>query len=929
MATYLQGVSNVIAPQKLFTPNYEFLARSLGQKQSEYDRGLSHIKNVYDSLLNSDLTNEDNMAYRDQAFKKLKTAMRSTSSLDLSKTSNISKALDLVKPISEDKDLVYDMFITKKNREQAQLGSQYRTSTDMDKRAMYNNESMLDIQFSRDDLKNSKRGDGSIQQIRPGEFVPFEDVNQFLNERAKELNLEVVFDHTQGGYIVTDKNGKQAIPIFQQWAAQQMGNRFDRQFQLKGKIDAESKIRGKMETEGISRSESVQSFVGETTPETQARLGKDTAALQKNLDFINRELDVFEQGYGSTGFPTSKPGLKKRHDELILQKQYHEDALKQTSGSLKAIDEDNEFIANNMYGIGANKYKQNAASSWGSVTAMATSSRELKSDATWIAKQNMALKAAFHRDDMIIKKAEYALKVSDNSLKEKEFELKKQNFILKEAEYLAKLNGGKFDAKNDGSSSSSSSSSGDAASETYLGKYTSDETDFAIDKLQQAFVNNTENVYKGVTNRDNGIMKLIVTDDDYNETLHAINLIKDVSQGKKASFTDADKKAIESYYTKIGFASIINDDMYTDEKAAGLAMEAFGKGSYEIGAMALKSYAESGTLPDRVKNIESFKQVMASMEDTEEKRNILTENYKQIHQEVYDLENGEIRDIYEGAVKLGVNTDGTPLWDLSKVSDEGKKQIGILVDDSFKDLRVPVGSEYEFNGINAAELDVVLSSTKAIVRDSSGDILDEDDRSDELDGIDGLNTGDLQKLLNDGMKVSYDPVKETALITIKTSPKETAISKAKGIKNGAVYTVELPYEVIRANAAALPRFNKYMRANTSGSAFVGKLRPFQQNKNAMIKSDSTDDNINFNYSMTGAFNSEGQYGINIFVKYLDPVEGTYETYDSFIPINNKRNAYEFNNIYKDLLKQENDYIDALGEHRKFLIEKGDYVPFYN
>ena len=156
MATFIKGLTDQFGPMQLYKPDYQFLTQVYGTRQAEYDRGFSMVRNLYNSVLNSAVTNSDNQSFRQEAFKKLQGALKSVSNVDLSNPTNIMRAQGLIDPISQDQDLAYDMAVTRFHQAQKQKMEQYKNSTDPKIRAMYNDFSKMDIAFAEEDLRNAK-----------------------------------------------------------------------------------------------------------------------------------------------------------------------------------------------------------------------------------------------------------------------------------------------------------------------------------------------------------------------------------------------------------------------------------------------------------------------------------------------------------------------------------------------------------------------------------------------------------------------------------------------------------------------------------------------------------------------------------------------------------------------------------------------------
>jgi len=258
MANFVPNDANPIADIKPWSPDWSFLSQVYGVTQARFDKGFNQVKSLYNSVLNSPLTNGDNQKFRQDMFEKIQASLRNVSALDLSDPTNVMRAQSLLDPITDDKEIAYDMYVTKHHNQQKSLMDSYKNSTDAKVRAQYSDYSKLDLMFAEDDLRKAKRGDGSITSVQPRDFTPFEDINEYLSNAAKDAKLQVKFASPDGkGYIMTYTNGKYAEVPFSNWAAMTMGNRFDRQFGVIGRVTAENQIRDLM-SQGMTREQATQ-----------------------------------------------------------------------------------------------------------------------------------------------------------------------------------------------------------------------------------------------------------------------------------------------------------------------------------------------------------------------------------------------------------------------------------------------------------------------------------------------------------------------------------------------------------------------------------------------------------------------------------------------------------------------------------------------
>ena len=210
MANFVPGDASPIADIRPWSPDWSFLEQVYGVTQVRYDRGFNMVKNLYNSVLNGPLTNSDNQAFRNDMFQKIQGSLRNISALDLSNPTNVMRAQKLLDPITDDKELAYDMYFTKYEENQKKIMNSYKNSTDPKIRNMYSDYARMDMQNAEEDLRNARRGDGSITAVQPRDFVPFENVNEYLNAQAAKAKLKVKGTTSQGGYLITKTNGELA-----------------------------------------------------------------------------------------------------------------------------------------------------------------------------------------------------------------------------------------------------------------------------------------------------------------------------------------------------------------------------------------------------------------------------------------------------------------------------------------------------------------------------------------------------------------------------------------------------------------------------------------------------------------------------------------------------------------------------------------------
>jgi len=843
-------------------------------------------------IVNGPLTNEHNEKFREESLKKLQGSMKNLDNFDFSNAGSVHQALSLMDPISKDKDFAYDLYFTEQSRKQTDLMESYRTSTDMDKRAMYNVESAMDIQFAKEDMRNAKRGDGSIRSVQHGEFTPFEDHVAFLDEKAKAEGLEIKIDSKNGMYLVSTTNGTKAVPAFEQWAQVKMGDRFDKQFQLKGRMRVEGQVRASMKKQGISRAEAIGGLASIETP-TQAKIADNkNSQLQRDSDLIDREIKMFDDAYGVKGIPANMPEQKERYDELKEQQGYYKDALVQSQGTQKAINEEaGEFLASNLSSLFASQSKSGAIHSWAKAKAESSVKYEMKPDQVALTQykakidmkihnDNMIQKQMFHNDAMNIKQAEYN---------------------IKQAEFLTKARNGYWTKNGKGNGKSGSGKNinpaGSNADVEHISTWAPTESKRAINAMGEAMSSNTQKIYANVMDSGKGFLSMMNLGEDYNETSTAINKIQQAANGNDIKFTEREKQLIEKLGKRIQVKGLdVSNYEGGNSQKAVTALDAIMTGVYMEAGDAMEALNSSGTFNGYTATRKQFTDTYYAMEDNMNNQKVLDKTMKELHQTITDS-NGNLLDAYEGAVLRGVTYDGVPQWDMDGVSDDAKSQLKSLLPNVFKDELYPMGQVYNMHNISGGEFEFLFENEAVQAYDEDGELVDV---KDVIGGnITGKPTEFLKKIFGDEIKAAYDPVTKEAIYTLKVDNSSTE-AKSSDLKDGAVYKFKVPMSSIKANAAAVGRFATFADKNTALETMVpAEMKPLVKNHYATIHSNTYMDKAGFKYSVGGS-HQDSQYGLNVTITYYDAVEKKNKTTTQFMAVNNMDSPTAYNNIDEQL-----------------------------
>ena len=789
MANFLQNGSDKLGPMQLYRPDYSFLTKVYGAKQDEFNKGANIVKSVYTSSLNDILSNPENIAHRDDMFKKLQDSIKSISNTDLSKSQNVTQALSLLDPVAKDKELVYDRHLTQKNNQTAQLMESYKNSPDPAKRRQYNDYSAMSVQFSNEDLKNAKRGDGSIMNVEAGKFIPFEDMNAFLDAQALEQDLEIKKSFSQNGYIYEITNGEGAVVDFQMWAKTQLSGRFDEQLSLMGEMQAEQAIRTKMD-DGMSRTDAISTYSKEVAPEIFKKNTERGIQLETELRKIDDKIDIYET------LGKSKLEGNESYQNLLEQKKiYNEALLNKQQDVYSQQTEGDEFVMRNLKNIFATASFTQTADNWGKSKAMTKVNVEMKPDQVVINKlnRNSREKIAKNRLEMDLLKLEEGSRQADNANKLRLLELKSREKIAGK-----KLTNTKLDKKGNVIEE-------DLSTSRKIGNTLSVESLEGSEVVQNSYNNNNTKFYNAITNTENGLINMVVLKGSH-------KYIQALSKLKNSTGEDLDqstKSTLAEYANKVGVGDDIGEDFNYTGKYSESALSLLLGASYETALSNSENFFAADVKNSTGATSSSFRDALESATSIASQREILYDQMEKIGEAIKD--NPEL---YEGAEQIAIS-DGSPIYDISNISDEANVSLGGMIEKRFNDKRKHAGTKEFFQGIGAAETETLFNKTK--IKSVIGIT------EDELDTYKEMDQTELSNYFGDNVNVSYFPVKEEAHFEFKrtVSGKTSKALKSTKLQD---FTVVIPYSRIDSEPG-LELFREKKNENTIDYTVQGRSYP--------------------------------------------------------------------------------------------------------
>jgi hypothetical protein len=881
MATFLPGVTDEFGAQDLYTPDYTFLTKAVGQRQMQYDRGFNAWKNILNSTLNSELTNTDNISRRNEIFKKITQSIKDVSTLDLSNPANVSNAMSVLEPITSDREIAYDTAITQKNKKVASLLESIKSSFDPKIRDTYNKYSEMDVQLQSEKLKNAKRGDGSIFQIQPGEFVPYENPAEMLNKAAKDAGIDIEITQSMGnGYLQTIKNGKIAVDPFTKWAINTMGNKYDRYFQQMGRVQAESTVRNIMSEQGISRQEAQNMIAVDLTKQLVNEASQRGMYADSKIKEYDQKIKLFQDTASKNG---NKALDSNEYKKLLSDRENYVNEYAESNTDLEKINaEGPDYVVKNLANIISNKAKKGSANEWALGYAMSKGSVDLKADEVVLTKWRMALQESQFQRSMAFKEKDLAFRMENAAIKN-------------QLEYEKAVAEGKI------------------ASTEYIGQV--DGTGLpGVDQLASASEETKQDMYNNTFGAQNGLMTLVYQGEDFNRMSGTINKIRMGIKTKKNMLNNSDIANLNQMMKDFNIGTFNYNPNST--ASSELLLNKLVSGIYKSSKDNLNVYVKAGGGKNGQQlkaKIEAFNNVRSNMTTLLQRQSEIDKVQDQLA-DLVSAGGGKIKDLFEGATIVGRTRSGKFIYNFDNVSPEAKQYLGNIVTKQFQNTAV-TSTQYKYNKLSAAELINIIRSQS-----------DNPELAEKL-----LNISDETaiKAFSGDALATFNPV--TKKVTFSLKP-DTTSDEAKSIfgKNVAAQTYNFTMTYDEANLINSSRLKNNMYANTLDNRSLGIANKLYKNANGRISSPSYFENVGYHYDIVSTANERGQAGLNVTIKKKDHSTNKWIKAESFfypVDINDKNNLLKLESKINDNFLT---YINQLEQYTKYVVDDDATMPIdYN
>ena len=212
MATYIQGLTQYLPQIQPFQRDFNFYANVMQKKQTEYDSGHEAMNKLYGSIFYSDVSRTDMKERKEELLKAIDFNLKKASTLDLSLKQNQRQAQQVFRPFYEDSDLMKDIAFTKTYQNEVQRGLAAKDCVGKDCPETYWDGGIRLLEHQMNRFKNVSLEEA--RQMRNPSYTPHFNIMKEGAKLIKENGFEIVRQGPQGGYMVKEKNGPNAIMSF-------------------------------------------------------------------------------------------------------------------------------------------------------------------------------------------------------------------------------------------------------------------------------------------------------------------------------------------------------------------------------------------------------------------------------------------------------------------------------------------------------------------------------------------------------------------------------------------------------------------------------------------------------------------------------------------------------------------------------------------
>jgi len=314
MATYQQG--DYISQINPTEPNLAFDAQILQTKQTKYDANHKKVSELYGSLLNANMSRNQNVEARDEFFKTINTDIKKMAGMDFSLESNVQAAAGVFQSIYNNKNIVKDMVWTKNFQQEFSNGQALKDCLDPEKcGGQWWEQGDKYMQYKLDEFRNASNDEAmGFENVA---YVPYTNMTEKAMKYFKDNKLGITTNSLEGNYMVTTTNGEQAINPLSQMFGELYGNdpKFVQQYKAMAYVNRKDSIRNLMAETGVDEKTATSEYFNKIGTTQQKQIDQMLDNANSDEEYIKGRMSVLEEKLKTNKFG-AESSVAKEYQKL-------------------------------------------------------------------------------------------------------------------------------------------------------------------------------------------------------------------------------------------------------------------------------------------------------------------------------------------------------------------------------------------------------------------------------------------------------------------------------------------------------------------------------------------------------------------------------------------------------------------------------------
>jgi hypothetical protein len=208
MASYINNIfeNARIQDVQAFTPDWNFLSQGQAQLSVIQKKNFADFAQRYNSIIDGQLTREDNIALRDKYKKEADEFVKQVSGMDLTDPRNVKAASSVFQPLVDNKLYIRDIMNTRMIEDAKRKAYAQATSLNPAERDLYNEYSLKQLDYFSQDFANAS--DTEAINMQAPAYLPGINLEKMALNFFNAQQYDVEIEQDTGKWIIKTKGGQ-------------------------------------------------------------------------------------------------------------------------------------------------------------------------------------------------------------------------------------------------------------------------------------------------------------------------------------------------------------------------------------------------------------------------------------------------------------------------------------------------------------------------------------------------------------------------------------------------------------------------------------------------------------------------------------------------------------------------------------------------